>query len=392
MEMTTETQRLEALAREWEWLQALSSSFKGPPKSEADLEKRKEHKLEVKQFLANLTAEQRNMLIPPKTKTTKASEKKKNTGNTAKPNNKGGAPSKKRRDQRREAAQETLEVLNTGQYHTEDGRLVSIEQDLQASVEGTRLYRPADPLEESLIRKATTFRGQACLEVHNETTFAGARALLQRNAARVCVLNFASAKSPGGGFLNGAKAQEEDLALRSGLYACLSRGNGVADYYTENQTTRDGIYTHHMIYSPDVPVFREDGEVGRFLEVPCQVSIITSPAPNATVFQQKNTRVRSKKHVTKQTNPPDDMPAEYWQIFQERIRHVLHVAIANGHSNLVLGAWGCGVFGNDPAKVAQLFATELQAVAGHLEAVRFSIWAGDRVDDPNLVAFQRQFA
>ncbi|CAB9517208.1 hypothetical protein SEMRO_840_G209350.1 [Seminavis robusta] len=110
MEMATETQRLEALAREWEWPQALSRSFKGPPKSEADLEKRKEHKLEVKQFLANLTAEQRNMLIPPKTKTTKASEKKKNTGNTAKPNNKGGAPSKKRRDQRREAAQETLEV------------------------------------------------------------------------------------------------------------------------------------------------------------------------------------------------------------------------------------------------------------------------------------------
>jgi uncharacterized protein (TIGR02452 family) len=36
------------------------------------------------------------------------------------------------------------------------------------------------------------------------------------------------------------------------------------------------------------------------------------------------------------------------------------VAAAHNHRRLVLGAWGCGVFGNEPATVAAAFATALR--------------------------------
>src|SRR5207244_3589918 len=153
---------------------------------------------------------------------------------------------------------------------------------------------------------------------------------------RVVALNFASARHPGGGFLGGARAQEESLCRSSALYACIN-GNPM---YAHHAPLTGGFYTNYAIYSPDVPVFRSDG--GDWLDEPYLCSFITSPAVNVGAL-----RGGESGDVIR-----DEM--------RERIEKVLAIAAAHGHIAVVLGAWGCGVFRNDPEMIAELFARALR--------------------------------
>ena len=170
----------------------------------------------------------------------------------------------------------------------------------------------------------------------NETTLVAARRLIAAGY-RPAALNFASARHPGGGFLNGARAQEESLARSSGLYACLV-GNAMYDLH---EARRDAMYTDYVIYSPDVPVFRDDN--GTLLAEPYLCSFITSPAVNAKVVLEREPSRRA------------EIPKVMWR----RILKVLAVAAIHGHQALVLGAWGCGAFGNDSREIAGLFQRAL---------------------------------
>jgi uncharacterized protein (TIGR02452 family) len=80
------------------------------------------------------------------------------------------------------------------------------------------------------------------VEITNETTLSAATRLIQQGLKTV-VLNFASATSPGGGFLNGARAQEEYLARSSCLYQCI-RHNPMYEYH---RTQNDPLYSDYMI-------------------------------------------------------------------------------------------------------------------------------------------------
>jgi uncharacterized protein (TIGR02452 family) len=143
-------------------------------------------------------------------------------------------------------------------------------------------------------------------------------------------LNFASATHPGGGFLSGARAQEEYLARSSALYACLES----QPMYAYNRQHYDPLYTSYMLYAPAVPVFRSDD--GVLLEEPYTLGIITAAAPNAGQL-------------------PPDRAGEIEAAFGERIAKVLWIGLQHGHDAIVLGAWGCGAFGNDGRLVSRLF-------------------------------------
>ncbi len=126
-----------------------------------------------------------------------------------------------------------------------------------------------------------------------------------------------------------------------------------------------------MIYSPDVPVFRDDR--GALLEEPYRVAFLTSAAPNARAIG--DSRCESLPEIP--------------GLLRARAARVLDVAAAHGHRRLILGAWGCGVFGNDPAQVAAAFA---QALAGAqpFDLVRFAVLDG-RPGTPVFDAFARAF-
>lgn len=239
------------------------------------------------------------------------------------------------RNQRSKIAHETVEVLDRGHYETEAGKLVDIESELEYAVENTELYRPRDF---ENIQLPGDNPGPLSLKVTNETTLEAARRLENAGNSDPFVLNFASARNPGGGFLNGSGAQEESLARATGLYSCISE---VTEYYQKNRQSGTGLYTDNMIYSPRVPVIRDDN--GDFLESSFRISILTAPAVNRKVVEE---------------NEPERL-SEVKPTMNDRIKKVLKVAVDNNHKELVLGAWGCGVFDNDPRVVSKLFKKNL---------------------------------
>ncbi|SCX90615.1 TIGR02452 family protein [Streptomyces sp. 136MFCol5.1] len=267
----------------------------------------------------------------------------------------------------RAIATETESIVEAGLYRTPEGREISIERTLAAALSGTRLYGP-DPVP---VAALDTDRASV-IEVTDESSLQAARRMTGEGVGRIAVLNYASARNPGGGYLNGAQAQEEALCRGSALYATLLRA---PDYYAHHRAERSAFYTDRVIHSPGVPVFRDDR--GRLLDTPYTVGFLTSPAPNAGVIRSRT---------------PEDahrIPA----VLASRAERVLEVAAVRGYRRLVLGAWGCGVFMNDPAQVAGAFRALLAdggRFAGHFEQIVFGILDRSRAA-ATRTAFARTF-
>jgi uncharacterized protein (TIGR02452 family) len=226
----------------------------------------------------------------------------------------------------RAIAQDTVEIAERGSYSTPTGP-VSIA--VAPAVEGTRLHPPED----ELTLPAQT--GLPRVDVTNESTLEAARRL----GGDVACLVFASARNPGGGFRNGAQAQEESIARASALYPCLL---AAGDFYRYHRAHDDLAYSDRVIYSPAVPVFRDDK--GTLLPEPYPVSFLTAAAPNRGAILR---------------NQPERADGIAEALLRRAVR-VLRVAATHGHRRLVLGAWGCGVFGNDPTTVAEAFRVALR--------------------------------
>lgn len=252
-------------------------------------------------------------------------------------------------------AQETVAALERGNYTAPSGQVVDFMPLLKRCVQGTQCY---DPEELVSIREQVFARDPIAdhteFELVNETTLQGsARIVESQKYQHIGVLNFASARNPGGGFLGGAKAQEESLARSSGLYHSLLR---CPDYYAYHRELKTCLYSDRMIFSPDCPILRTDR--GDWLEAPFVVSFITSAAPNAGAIQR---------------NEPHNLP-QIPATFSERISKLLALAAYQGCDALVLGAWGCGAFRNDPQVVAPIFWEQLRGPFwGYFKKVLFSV-------------------
>ncbi|MER6979821.1 TIGR02452 family protein [Streptomyces carpinensis] len=229
----------------------------------------------------------------------------------------------------RAVAQQTEQMVMAGAYRAADGREVPIAAAVEAAREGTRIHGP-DPV--PVPRWAPV---ETSLEVTGESSLAAARRLA---GPLVAVLNFASARNPGGGYLNGAQAQEEALCRASALHTCLLQAK---EFYDHHRAHRDPFYSDRVIHSPAVPVFRDDG--GRLLDEPFTAGFLTAAAPNAGVILRD----------------APERAGELPRALAVRAERVLETAAAHGYRRLVLGAWGCGVFRNDPAQVAGAFRTLL---------------------------------
>ena len=261
---------------------------------------------------------------------------------------------------RKAIAQDTLNVIKTGHYYAPTGEKVDISQDVTDCLAGTKFYEPdrLSSLQTDVLSKPAQFSSTE-FEVRNETTLMGAerlaRSLGQKQLKKIGVLNFASAKNAGGGFRNGAQAQEESLARSSALYKSLVR---CPQYYEFHRANRSAFYSNRMIYSPACPVFRKDD--GTFLDKPFLVDFITSPAPNRGAMKQNKA----------------DNPDRIEEVLRDRAAKVLSLAASHDCDALILGAWGCGVFRNDPAIVAEIFADYLLPnglFSGKFKTVLFSV-------------------
>jgi len=269
-------------------------------------------------------------------------------------------------------AEDTLRIVGAGFYVNTHGASVLIRHEQLRCVTNSIHYTEALLEEINAGVSATLSQASPVSTVFNVwdcTTLEAASALVQQGVTDVLALNFASAKNPGGGFLNGAQAQEESLARSSGLYPSLVRH---MEMYNTNRRYTSCLYTDQMIYSPKVPVFKNDD--GTLLDAPYQLSFITAPAVNAGVIQQ---------------NEPDSL-SQIEPVMLSRIDKLLSVAVLHGHKTLLLGAWGCGVFKNDPKDVAAYFAKHLLhgRFANYFDRVVFAVKASD---ERFIVPFREHF-
>jgi uncharacterized protein (TIGR02452 family) len=255
-------------------------------------------------------------------------------------------------------AKDTLSVLKQGFYVNSIGEKIVLNEEQQFAESYSRVFSPieTDKLisEKYLISEVNV----TLFKVINDTTLNAVRRLIDQGQKNVLCLNFASAMNPGGGFQNGSSAQEESIARATGLYPCLLKCD---DYYSSNQNIKSSFYTDYIIYSPCVPIIKD--ETGEYLNKLKMVSVITAPAVNANVVRQREP-VRIK---------------EIEKVMKRRIEKVLRISIEHNHRHLVLGAWGCGVFGNSPVDISRYFKEIIDnEFSGAFKKIIFAIYSKDK--------------
>ena len=237
---------------------------------------------------------------------------------------------------RKAMAKETLEIIKQGYYEpaakNDTGAPIQIiiKEDMERSLRRSKLISIADG--ESILEKYSgcAVCGQPETRVENISAIGAVRMLAAEGKTNIGVLNFASAKNPGGGFLNGAKAQEESLAVSSTLYPTLTAHE---EYYQKNRANRSMMYLDYGIYSPEVIFFRD--ELFGLTETPVKASVLTLPAVNmGQVILKKEDENAAKR------------------VMRRRMKLALGIFAEQQAKHLVLGAYGCGVFRNDPRQIA----------------------------------------
>lgn len=237
----------------------------------------------------------------------------------------------------RKIAVHTVDILNNKAFKLH-GKTIDLEATIDRCIANTRFYAASDAI--PLQPPADYFNPRTDIQVMQETSLAACHRLArERGKDRMACLNFASAVQPGGMFREGTNTQEDSLARASALFASLDSDTGRQMYVYNNQYqyTHRGLYSDTILYSPDVPVFKDDNGNP---EEPYLISFITAAAvdlPYCRGIQQKTLQ----------------------QTMYTRARKILAVAANNGVKHLILGAWGCGIFGHDAADIARLFASLL---------------------------------
>ena len=272
------------------------------------------------------------------------------------------------REKRRRIAHETLRIQQQGFYLTSSGKRVDIAAAQKASEKKSRLITPNEGQE--LVGRLTPLGVQSntAYKVINASTVKVVIDEAKSNY-KVAALNFASARSPGGGFLSGAMAQEEAIAASSGLYSTqLLHGT----YYEKNRRTKSMMYTDHAIYSPDVVFFRD--ETNNLLENPITCSILTLPAVNMGQVKAKGEDISTAK-----------------QTMKNRMRLAIAILAHERNHTIILGAYGCGVFGNDPNDVAEWWYEILcdEKCGSYFHCILFAVL--DMQGGRNISAFEKVF-
>lgn len=184
------------------------------------------------------------------------------------------------------------------------------------------------------------------------------------------VMNFANAHNAGGGFMLGANAQEEALCRCSTLYASIT-ADKAGEMYRYNNTHLSSVDSDYMLYSPSVCVFRD--EKCNLIKEHFMAAVVTIAAPN----RNGGAMFTGEKKLA--------------ETMMRRIRIMLRVAVKHGHRNLVLGAWGCGAFRNNPRNVAEYFRSILidEGYGKCFDEVCFAVYGKE--DGRNITEFRNAF-
>ena len=202
-------------------------------------------------------------------------------------------------------------------------------------------------------------------------------------AWKICVLNFASATRPGGGVKGGSSAQEESLCRCSTLYHSLDQRWLWQKYYDVNRAMHDNLHTDACIYSSDVIVFKSDDNYPVLLPQKdwITVDVISCAAPNLRSDPRNAFNPDSGKPVIISNE-------ELYQLHVKRAKHILQIAASKQIDCLILGAFGCGAFENDPETVAKAYRDVLPEFLPYFQLIEFAVYCRS-TETMNYNAFDR---
>lgn len=220
------------------------------------------------------------------------------------------------------------------------------------------LENDTNVLKENQLRK---YDKTAEIIVSSKRTFEAAKKYAD-NGKKVCALNFANAFNPGGGVVMGASAQEESLCRVSTLYPAIADNKMVKDFYLPHRAKCTHLSNGDLIYTPNVKVFKTDTYMPQIMPQSewFDVNVITCAAPSLYM-----------------TSIPD---SDLEQIHQTRAKRIIETAIKFNNEVLILGAFGCGAFCNNPTIVANVYKNILPKYAYAFETVEFAVYAKYETD------------
>lgn len=265
-------------------------------------------------------------------------------------------------------ANDTLKYIEDGYYFNSKGEKVGLDLYGNYCKRNTVHFRP-DLVDMEGIVYSSGYT-DPYIEVTAEDSISAIIRLSKEVNVNIGCLNFASAKRPGGGFLKGSTAQEEDLCRSSTLYDSISLEN-VSGFYREDKN--DGAYTNSFIFSPKVSIFRQQDEKGNylFLDTPVHADFVTCAAVNRSIYTGE----------------------DHEKLMRLRIYTILNKFRYSNCRALVLGAWGCGVFKNDPTIIATLFqeTLKLPRFSEFFTHICFAIYGKSGKVNKNAKAFEKVF-
>ena len=206
----------------------------------------------------------------------------------------------------------------------------------------------------------------------------------QYKGKKICVHNFASASNPGGGVTRGANAQEECLCRCSSLYFCLNIREMWDGFYKPHRNSHNPIHNDDIIYTPDVTVFKTDTANPKLMDEKdwYEVNVITCAAPNL------------REHPSNAYNSGDGDRAieitdkELLALHEKRLRRILDVAVMEGNEAVILGAFGCGAFSNNPEVVARAAKNVISDYRHAFKVIEFAVYCSPW-DEQNYRVFNR---
>ena len=203
--------------------------------------------------------------------------------------------------------------------------------------------------ENVVVESREIFAERANIIVSQKRTLEAAKAYAN---TKVAVLNFASASHPGGGVTTGAGAQEESICRCSTLHPCLLAPKMEKLFYEPHWHQKNALHDDDCIYTPGVTVIKTDTSAPELLDESdwYNVDVITCAAPNLRNFERKKELLVDKYGCGSITDEG------LKQLHIKRLRRILDIAILNNAESIILGAFGCGAFMNDPRIVANATA------------------------------------
>ena len=274
--------------------------------------------------------------------------------------------------------QNTVAIVRNGRYYSENHACVEL-PDASPMITGTCFF--SDELEPY---KGQPLPSHTAIEVLNEDCIHVAKSLVDKGY-NPAILNMASRRNPGGGVLDGAGAQEENLFRRTNLFLSLFQFASYAEEYDLQKSKHQ--YPLHPdfggIYTPGACIFRGLENNGYPLLDECfKLSFISVPAMNRPTLDAHGKII-----------------PEHAAAIKNKMRTLFRIALLKGHDALVLGAWGCGAFRNPPAQIARLFHTVMDEAEfkDRFRAIVFAIIEDhnsgkEHNPEGNLLPFQKEFA